>query len=94
MTRPRNWKEARSLHCRALITHHSDRDAPPLYLAVSISHLAVNSAVKHQLSALYCVQAHLTIKLPLRLPFKMPQVVRQPWAKLSTVVLRIHLPAG
>lgn len=54
-TRPSNWKEARSLHCWALITHHSDRDAPPLYLAVSISHLVVNSAVKHQLSALHCV---------------------------------------
>lgn len=64
MTRPRNWKEARPLHCRALITHHDDRDAPPLYLAVSISHLAVNSPVKHQLSALYCVQAHLTMKFP------------------------------
>lgn len=64
MTRPRNWKEARPLHCRALITHHDDRDAPPHYLAVSISHLAVNSPVKHQLSALYCVQAHLTMKVP------------------------------
>lgn len=62
-----------SRHCRALITHHSDRDAPPLYLAVLIFHLAVNSAVKHQLLALYCVHAHLTIKLLLRLPLKMPE---------------------
>lgn len=64
MTRPRNWKEARSLHCWALITHHGDRDAPPLYLAVSISYLAVNSPVKHQLLALACVQAHLTMNPP------------------------------
>lgn len=54
-TRSRNWKEASSIHCRALITHHSDRDVPPLYLVVSISHLAVNSVVKHHLLALYCV---------------------------------------
>lgn len=73
MTRPSHWKEARSLRRRALTTHQSDRDAPPLYLAVSISHLTVNSPVKHQLLDLYCVQTHLTIKLPpLCSPLKIP----------------------
>lgn len=65
MSRPRNWKKASSLPSQALMTHHCDRDAPPLYLAISIHHLAVNSPIKHQLSALNCVQAHLTIKYPL-----------------------------
>lgn len=63
-TTTRSRKLGRS-QAAPLITRQGDREAPPLYLVVSISHLTVNSAVKHQRWALYCLQAHLTIKLPL-----------------------------
>lgn len=91
-TRSRNWEVARLLYCGALITRHADRDEPPLYLVVSISHLTVNSAVK-QLSALYCLQAHLTIKLPLIFS-KASEVFRRPrGCKLLPLELWSHPPA-
>lgn len=87
----RNGREARSLHCRALITHHSDRDAPPLYL-VYRSPISLLIVLLNTSSWLFTVSRPTQQYLP---PHLHPMSKRQTQAKLQPGGSHSHtVPAG